>query len=220
MTGGRNGYGAKLTNIFSKKFVVETVDSRKKKKYRQEFQKNMSVIGEPKIESISGDGNITDYTEIIFEPDLKKFRMSNLDDDTVALLSKRVYDLAGCTPPSVKIKLNGEEIKAVKNFESYVDMYFKPGKEVEKFYEKCNERWEICIAVVPDQYQFQQCSFVNSICTIRGGSHVFHVTDQIANHLLETINKKHKSLDIKFPQVKQNLWAFINCLIENPAFDS
>ena len=27
ITGGRNGYGAKLTNIFSKKFVVETADS-------------------------------------------------------------------------------------------------------------------------------------------------------------------------------------------------
>ena len=27
VTGGRNGYGAKLTNIFSKKFVLETADS-------------------------------------------------------------------------------------------------------------------------------------------------------------------------------------------------
>jgi len=31
VTGGRNGYGAKLTNIFSKKFVVETADSKSKK---------------------------------------------------------------------------------------------------------------------------------------------------------------------------------------------
>lgn len=31
VTGGRNGYGAKLTNIFSKRFVVETNDSYKKK---------------------------------------------------------------------------------------------------------------------------------------------------------------------------------------------
>ena len=28
---GRNGYGAKLTNIFSKKFIVETANSKKKK---------------------------------------------------------------------------------------------------------------------------------------------------------------------------------------------
>ena len=30
VTGGKNGYGAKLTNIFSKKFVVETVDATRK----------------------------------------------------------------------------------------------------------------------------------------------------------------------------------------------
>lgn len=31
VTGGRNGYGAKLTNIFSTKFIVETADSKQKK---------------------------------------------------------------------------------------------------------------------------------------------------------------------------------------------
>lgn len=31
ITGGRNGYGAKLTNIFSTKFIVETADAKQKK---------------------------------------------------------------------------------------------------------------------------------------------------------------------------------------------
>lgn len=34
-TGGRNGYGAKLTNIFSTEFVIETADSKRQKKYKQ-----------------------------------------------------------------------------------------------------------------------------------------------------------------------------------------
>ena len=34
VTGGRNGYGAKLCNIFSKEFTLETADSRTKKKYK------------------------------------------------------------------------------------------------------------------------------------------------------------------------------------------
>ena len=33
VTGGRNGFGAKLTNIFSKKFQITTADSKNKKKY-------------------------------------------------------------------------------------------------------------------------------------------------------------------------------------------
>ncbi len=35
MTGGRNGYGAKLANIFSKKFTVETCDGKRKLRYKQ-----------------------------------------------------------------------------------------------------------------------------------------------------------------------------------------
>jgi DNA topoisomerase-2 len=35
VTGGRNGYGAKLCNIFSTEFVIETGDSEKGKKYKQ-----------------------------------------------------------------------------------------------------------------------------------------------------------------------------------------
>lgn len=153
VTGGRNGYGAKLANIFSRKFTVETQNSKSKKHYFQEFSNNMSVIGKPEIKDIGGDTE--DFTCITFEPDLKKFKMkASLDDDTVALLSKRVYDLAGTTPAGIKIYLNGKRITQVTNFETYVDMYFnsKKSEEIEKFYHKCSDRWEICIAVVPDQY--------------------------------------------------------------------
>lgn len=64
----------------------------------------MSEIGEPKIDSFSKDS--FDYTEVTFEPDLKKFGMQKLDKDIVDLLNKRVYDLAGCTPRNVNIYLN------------------------------------------------------------------------------------------------------------------
>merc|ERR1740138_1726854 len=49
VTGGRNGYGAKLTNVFSKKFIVETADKSVKKKYQQVFEKNMTEKGKPKV---------------------------------------------------------------------------------------------------------------------------------------------------------------------------
>lgn len=34
VVGGRNGFGAKLTNIFSKKFEIECADSKNKKLYK------------------------------------------------------------------------------------------------------------------------------------------------------------------------------------------
>lgn len=60
VTGGRNGYGAKLTNIFSKKFFVETADSSHKKIYKQEFKNNLSQICEPTISDYPSDA--FDYT--------------------------------------------------------------------------------------------------------------------------------------------------------------
>jgi DNA topoisomerase-2 len=42
VTGGRNGYGAKLTNIFSTFFSIETIDSKRKRKFYQEYSNNMS----------------------------------------------------------------------------------------------------------------------------------------------------------------------------------
>merc|ERR1719146_188846 len=63
VTGGRNGYGAKLTNIFSKKFIVETADSSEKKMFRQEWRNNMHEKDEPVIEPFERSA---DYTEVTF----------------------------------------------------------------------------------------------------------------------------------------------------------
>ena len=120
--------------------------------------------------------------------------MKSLDKDTVSLLKKRVYDLAGCTPSSVNVYLNGKKLDKIKSFESYIDLYFKGQEDVKKYHEKVNPRWEVC--VIPYD-EFMQVSFVNSICTIRGGTHVNHVTDQICSKLMEIIKKKHKKLEIK-----------------------
>ena len=122
-TGGRNGYGAKLTNIFSKKFIVETADARKGKVFKQVFSDNLKKIGEPQIKDYDKDKY--DFTEVTFEPDLKKFDMNRLDNDIYSLLAKRVYDLAGCTNDKVKVYLNGKKITKVTDFSSYVNMYFK-----------------------------------------------------------------------------------------------
>lgn len=39
-------------------------------------------------------------------------------------------------------------------------------------------------------------------------------------HLVEAINKKNKNAKVKDFMVKNHLWVFVNCQIENPAFDS
>ena len=43
VTGGRNGYGAKLANIFSTHFCVETADGTRLRRFTQTFSDNMSM---------------------------------------------------------------------------------------------------------------------------------------------------------------------------------
>jgi len=218
ITGGRNGYGAKLTNIFSKKFIVETADSKNKKKYTQVFSKNMTDKTPPEIK----DYDDKDYTKITFYPDLKKFNMKELDDDIVALMQKRVYDAAGTSPPNVNVYLNNKKIP-IKNFREYSELYFKGNLfddkiEFPKIYENPHQRWEVILSMADSQ--FQQVSFVNGICTTKGGTHVNHVVEQVTERILEHLKKKNKDLKLKTPQIKQNLWIFVNSFVENPTFDS
>lgn len=225
VTGGRNGYGAKLTNIFSTKFIVEAADGKNGKIFKQTYTNNMSTKSEPDIKTYKGE----DYTCITFYPDLKRFGMEKLENDITALMIKRVYDIAGITPDAVKVYLNGERL-SVRSFFYYVDYYLKTIKKpielgslededskTVKIFERPNDRWEICVSI--SDGQFQQVSFVNGICTVKGGTHVNYVTDQVVDALQAYIEKKHK-MSLKPHQIKSYLWVFVNCLIENPTFDS
>ncbi|XP_056375981.1 DNA topoisomerase 2-beta isoform X1 [Hyla sarda] len=218
VTGGRNGYGAKLCNIFSTKFTVETACKEYKHSFKQTWMNNMQKSTEPKIKYFDGD----DYTCITFQPDLAKFKMEKLDKDTVAFLTRRAYDVAGSCK-GVKVMLNGKKLP-VNGFRSYVDLYVKEkldetGVALKVIHEVVNERWDVCLTL--SEKGFQQISFVNSIATTKGGRHVDYVVDQIVSKLIEVVKKKNKAgVSVKPFQVKNHVWVFVNCLIENPTFDS
>lgn len=62
---------------------------------------------------------------------------------------------------------------------------------------------------------------MNKFFCKQGGRHVDHVTELIVKQLTETLKKKNKGgVAIKSFQIKNHLWIFINCLINNPTFDS
>ncbi len=66
-----------------------------------------------------------------------------------------------------------------------------------------NKRWKLIVSF--SEGQFQQVSFVNSICTTRGGTHVNSVTDRICSSIIAEVKKKHKKLNLKIKnfQIKQ-----------------
>ncbi|GLB36598.1 putative control of topological states of DNA by transient breakage and subsequent rejoining of DNA strands [Lyophyllum shimeji] len=226
LTGGRNGYGAKLANIYSLEFTVETADKNTQQKYKQTWTNNMSVCGKAKItKNAKGE----EWTRVTFRPDLKRFGMERIDEDTASLLRKRVFDMSG-TVKDVKVFLNDERLK-IKNFKQYVEMYLQSaqaeaeeksgGAAVAKanlIYEQVSPRWEIAFAV--SDGTFQAVSFANSISTTKGGTHVQLIADQIAKGLSTVILKRNKAATVKPSQIKNHMWLFVNALIENPTFDS
>ena len=208
--GGLNGYGAKLCNVFSTKFMVETC--RDGKKFKQTWKDNMSSAGEPNITS----SGTSDFTRVTFYPDLHRFGMTELTDDTVAIMMRRAYDICG-TLTGVSTYLNDERLP-YKGFKDYVKQYL--GDTEFAYEESENGRWQVALAP-GDGDAFKQVSFVNNIATTRGGKHVDYVCDLILDPILEAVKKKNKEkTNVKKPAAKKHMFLFINCLIENPDFDS
>lgn len=71
----------------------------------QTWYDNMGRADETKIKPFDGE----EFTCITFQPDLSKFKMQILDKDTVALMTRRAYDVAGATK-GVKVFLNGKKL--------------------------------------------------------------------------------------------------------------
>ncbi|PAA94319.1 hypothetical protein BOX15_Mlig014497g1, partial [Macrostomum lignano] len=216
-TGGRNGYGAKLCNVYSRQFTVETSCKESGKRFQQTWTDNMGKAGEAKIMKNGAE----DYTKVSFKPDLTKFGMTELDDDTIALFSRRAFDIAG-TCSGVRVFLNGEKLP-VTSFKDYYRLYLTEKEDKEVAIIKSG-RWELAVCLSNDG--FKQVSFVNSIATTKGGRHVDFVCDLLLKRLVDAIDgkckadKKNLKGSIKPAFVKNHLWIFCNCLIENPSFDS
>ena len=138
MTGGRNGFGAKLTNIYSTEFRVETVSHGKRfvqvvvsSPSPQVFHNHMEIADPPQI---SDAPNTPDFTEIRFRPDFALFGLKGLDADCIALLRRRVLDIAGVSDGKIQTYFNGER-QPIRDFKQFVAAFavtpvFPPSVEV------------------------------------------------------------------------------------------
>jgi len=135
--GGKNGYGSKLTNIFSKEFTIETVDHYSKKIFTQTFRNNMTERDSPIVKACSK----VPYTQISFLPDYQRFGIPRMTDDIYELFHRRVIDACASTSKDVTVTFNNEKL-SIKDFEKYCDLFLDK-KEQPATYEMCGERWEI-----------------------------------------------------------------------------
>jgi DNA topoisomerase-2 len=225
-TSGKNGVGAKATNIYSTEFIVTCTDPNNKKKFVQRFTENMKNKESPLITSCP---NKTGLTEITFFPDFKRFGFTNEEgwtEDFKALIHKHAFDCAMVT--GLNVYFNGEKIN-VKNLQEYAKLYLEPDTNFMCF--KSSD----CEVVLAESAEttalkkgFQHVSFVNGIYTKKGG---IHVDSWIANLLapIRTLFNEEKSktskndpkkIKVTLEQLKKYFFIFVKTELDKPDFES
>jgi DNA topoisomerase-2 len=218
IVGGKNGFGFKLVLIWSVEGTIETVDHTRGLKYIQTFKNNLTEIGIPIITKTTLK---KPYTKVSFKPDYQRLGLpcvKPLSADMISLLTRRVNDIAALTDKNLKVKYNGAFL-SVKHFQQYVDTYIGDKETAPRIYEASeNGRWEYVVALSPF-HEFTSVSFVNGISTQKGGKHVEYILNQITRKMSDYIEKK-KKIKVNNNTIKEQLFLFLRCDIENPAFDS
>lgn len=197
--GGRNGYGAKLVNVFSKKFQIDLCDGTKR--YVQVWENNMGVRGAPKITACKKKP----YVTVAYWPDFSRFSATCFGDDDLAMMRRRTCDVGAVLGKAVKVTWCGARVAS--SFREYVKT-FAPDAVV---------RGDD-VAVGVSQDEFDHVSFVNAVATTRGGTHVNSVVDAVAKAVVDAAAKK--KVVVKPALVRSKMFVFVNARVVNPTFDT
>ena len=229
IVGGKNGYGAKLANIFSKRFMVDTQHPASGKRYIQTWRTNMTVCEKPSVRKSTG---LKGHVRIECEPDEARFvgafdSEGAFTDDMVAVFKTRVLELAALVGSGVKVTFNNVAV-TTNTFDKYIKLFLKDSATGSQIaYESGGPRWEVGAVLTRQLYSEDEgrpddlhISFVNGIQTRKGGKHVDYVAKQILGDFCEAAKKKKDKIDIKPGQLKDHVVFFVAATIVNPSFDS
>jgi DNA topoisomerase-2 len=240
---GKNGYGAKLTNIFSKQFMLIVCDGNRKLRYQQVWNENMTIRGEPDITPYQGESSV----QVVYTLDFARFGYTEYPEEAFFLFAKHAADV--CFTCKVPVSFNGMTFQ-VQDVKDYAALYFGNERNSIAYYdwpagtETTNKKGgivmakdptvipdlEICVVDTPDAGEV--LSYVNGLTTPEGGAHVEAVMKALSTAILEAINgtsKKKKKDDKKddkkeikltMSDVRPHLSIIMGCRIDQPKFNS
>jgi DNA topoisomerase II len=241
---GRNGYGAKLCNIFSKNYSIIVGDPYNNKKYTQTWTQNMTVRGEPIIEEgYAGEP----FVHIIYQMDFKRFGYTQYPDEAFELFARHAADIAfTCKVP---VTFNGTSLNA-QNVHEYSRWMFPDNKNILVHYEwptgtkTKNKRMgqstvpisedsnvmpivELAVIDTPDDGSL--LAYVNGIVTKEGGVHVDKAYRAVGDSVLSAVNNsrgnkkgdtKTRALKLDISNIKRHVTIVMSCRLMNPKFTS
>ena len=210
---GRNGFGAKLTNIFSSQFLLEIVHLDEDGcyySYKQAWRNNMKEVSKPKIKEVAEQ---TPYTKISWIPDFKIFGGDGYNDTTISMYYRLIYDSAMIASfHKVSVYLNNKRVP-IKSLTDYAKL-FETTEEMIEFKTKDSN-----VVLCSSTSGFKHIAFTNGIFNIEGGVHVNKWCNEIFKPILAKFNKKNK-IQITVKDIQKYFKIFINCNLPNPRFKS
>lgn len=201
VTGGQNGVGSSLTNIFSILFTGTTSDG--KNELRVSCSNNADNVSW-KIKSTKSNG-----TKVEFIPDFSHFEMNSFDKIYLDITLDRLQTLA-VVYPDIEFKFNGKKVQG--QFKKFAKQY--DDEIIIQEQDNCS----IAIGRSPDG--FRHLTYVNNIHTKNGGHHIECVMDEMCDVLIPAIKRKYK-IEVTKARVKEciTLLMFIRNM-KNMRFDS
>lgn len=202
-TGGMNGVGSSLTNIFSSVFSGTTCDG----------EQTLSVLCHNNMSDIQWNQKVLarqkQGTEVKFIPDFTLLDCDRIDDVVHQITKDRLETLA-VVYPGIAFKFNGSRIQG--NFKKFAHQFDEEMIVLDS--DKC------AIGIGRSDDGFRQLTYVNNIHTKNGGTHIDYVMDELSNELIPMIKRKHK-VDVTKARIKECLTVvmFVRDM-SNMRFDS
>jgi DNA topoisomerase II len=208
-TSGRNGLGAKLTNVLSTSFTVEGVDPNVKQKFVQTWTNNMRATTGPVLTKSSRS---VGYTSIKWKWDLNWFGIKSVSQDIQNLFAMYVLNAAMIT--GLNVQLNGEKLpnKPSKFFE-----LFDGSTDILKLE---NDQSKVFVSPSTGN-EFECFSFVNGIKTKNGGKHVNAWVEAVCRPVIDKLKGRSKKSEISLTlkDVKPFFKFLVITRISNPEFE-
>ena len=228
ISAGMNGSGAKITNILSKEFIVETTDLKNKLNYYQKFEdgnliKNPAVI--TKLSKVDKDKK-NPYTQITFLIDYELFDKNGYNQDLANVLEQLLYTRMSYVSvycgPKIKIYYNDEELQTKCLYDLSKLLLDESDIIKCQLYNKNDKKLnpiDINIGIYDESQDGQESIALLNGLVVNQGTHIRYINKLILENLKTKLEKKLKDkVKITNKLISNNLFIFFSGNLTKPDY--
>ena len=227
ISAGMNGSGAKITNILSKEFIVETTDLKNKLHYYQKFENGNEIKNSPiinKLTKVEKDKK-NPFTKITFLIDYKFFNKNGYNNDLANVLEKILYTRMSYVSvycgSKIKIYYNDEELQTKCLYDLSKLLLDESDIIKCQLYNKNDKKLnpiDINIGIYDCQDSQESIALLNGLM-VNQGTHIRFINKLILENLKSKLEKKLKDkVKITNKLISNYLFIFFSGNLTNPDY--